>query len=149
MYPLRIPALCNNSDKSPDPLTTSLPPTFTPYFNFLFLNSPSNWWPIWLCSRKARKYSKKFTGSRSESKSSRRPYRGHGIFPNPKASIEGAKYRAYIGGGSESLFRNGKLGICLSSKASLKRKSSEFFQVPKPLRGGELGIFLIPRAYIR
>ena len=45
-----------------------------------------------------------------------------GIILSPKASIEGAKSRAYIEGGSESLFRDGKLGI-----ASLERERSELF----------------------
>jgi len=66
-------------------------------------------------------------------------YRGREleISSSPKASIEGAKSRAYIGGGSESLFRDGKLEIILKPRASIKRESSEFFQVPKPIwKGG-------------
>ena len=69
-----------------------------------------------------------------------------GIFPSPKASIEGAKSRAYIGGGSENVFRDGKLenyskskclyrkemlGIFQSSKTYIEGESSEFFQVPE------------------
>ena len=52
-----------------------------------------------------------------------------GIFPSSKASIEGAKSKAYIGGGVQKLFRDGKLEIRLSPNASIERKSSEFFQV--------------------
>ena len=37
-----------------------------------------------------------------------------GIILSPKASIEGAKSRANIGGGFENLFRDGKLGLILS-----------------------------------
>ena len=48
-----------------------------------------------------------------------------GIILSPKASIEGAKFRAYIGGESESLFRDGKLEIIPSPKASIKGESSE------------------------
>jgi len=51
-----------------------------------------------------------------------------GIILCPKASTEGAKSRAYIGEGTESLFRGGDLGI-----ASLERERLEFFKVPKPL----------------
>ena len=75
---------------------------------------------------------------------------------SPRASIEEEKSRAYIGGGSEGLFRDGKLEICLSRKASiegaksrayigggpkakthysfsLEMESPKLFQVPKPL----------------
>ena len=34
---------------------------------------------------------------------------------------------------SQSFFREGKLGIFPTSKASLERESSEFFQVPEPI----------------
>jgi len=44
-----------------------------------------------------------------------------GIILSPKASIEGVKSRAYIGGGP---------------KASLEMESSKLFYVPKPLQGG-------------
>ena len=49
-----------------------------------------------------------------------------GIFPSPKASIEGINSRAYIGEGSQSLFTEGKLGIFLNPKAYLERCRSEF-----------------------
>ena len=49
-----------------------------------------------------------------------------GIFFSPKASIERT---AYIGRGSENLFRDGKLESP-SPRASIERESSEFSQVP-------------------
>jgi len=57
-----------------------------------------------------------------------------GIFQSLKAYIEGGELeifpspRAYI-----SFFRDGKLEIILSPDASIERKSSEFFKVPKPV----------------
>ena len=48
-----------------------------------------------------------------------------GIISSPKASIEGTKPRAYIGEGSKSLFRDGKLEIILRPKASIEGESSE------------------------
>jgi len=74
-----------------------------------------------------------------------------GIFPSPKASIEGAKSRAYIGQGSKSLFRGGKLEISLSPRASLEGRSSEFFEVPELMQRGwgeKARDFLCPKAYI-
>ena len=67
-----------------------------------------------------------------------------GIILSPKASIEGVKSRAYIGGGP---------------KASLEMESSKLFYVPKPLQGGgrarnslfnegKVGIFQSPKAYL-
>ena len=77
-----------------------------------------------------------------------------GIILSPKASMEGAKCRDYIGGpaegGGESYTdayadadtiprmtpiterERGKLGIFPSTEASTER-SSEFFKVPKPI----------------
>ena len=68
-----------------------------------------------------------------------------GIFPSPKFSIEGAKSRAYIGRGSENLFRDGKLEIILSPNASI-RKSLEFFKVSKPISRGRARNFFVPKS---
>ena len=68
---------------------------------------------------------KKYKGTQSLRKA--------GILPSPKASMEGIKCRAHIGGGSKSLYRGGELGIFPSPKASLQRESSEFLSVPKPI----------------
>ena len=85
---------------------------------------------------------KTLTGSCSGSKSCGRPaaytkkyVAGEelGNILSPKASIEGVKSGAYIGGGFESLFRDGKLGLILSPKAgklgiaSSERERSELF----------------------
>ena len=54
------------------------------------------------------------------------------IFLSPEASIEGAKSGAYIGGGSKSLFRDGKLEII---STSIERKARNFSKFQSLFRG--------------
>ena len=61
-----------------------------------------------------------------------------GIYLSPKASIEVAKSRDRRG--SKNLFRDGKLAIIVSPRASLSLKAY--------IGGGEISEFLSPKAYI-
>ena len=67
----------------------------------------------------------------------------HGIILSPEASLEGAKSRAYIGGGFESLFRDGKLGLILSAKAYIEGERLE-----QPHRREKVRNILSPKAYL-
>ena len=68
-----------------------------------------------------------------------------GIFPSPKASIEGGSPKPLQRGESQSLRKNQEIyrkyegnmkkyeGICRKYEEKRKKGRSEFFQVPKPL----------------
>ena len=64
---------------------------------------------------------------------------GHGIFPSPKASIEGAQSRTY---------QRGRLEIISSPRTSTEGGARNFPKSQSLLRGGKLGIFPSPKAYI-